>query len=99
MRAEEHDRAAEQSMMPGRHLIAHRRRECLDDGIDDGGHDDAPARHRRWKARHHDAAFRDDHLERPERAFVDWLERASERLVGDARARQRARVDAGAALG
>ena len=36
--------------------------------------------------RHHDVAFRNDDLERAERAFVDRIERSRERLVGDPRA-------------
>src|SRR5215470_7952963 len=97
--AEEYDRAAEEPMVTGRHLGAHRRRQRLHDGVHHRGHDDAPARHRRRKARHHDVAFRDDDLECAERASVDGLERAGQRLIGDAGARKRARVDAGAALG
>ncbi len=93
MHAEEHHRAAEQAMMPGRHPVAHGLRQGLDDGVHHGGHDDAPARHRGRKARHHDAAFRNDHLQGAERAFIDRIERPGQRLVGDAGARQRARVD------
>src|SRR5207248_1597379 len=42
--AKEYDRAAEEAMVAGRHTIGHRRRERLDDGVDDRRHDDAPAR-------------------------------------------------------
>ena len=41
-----------------------------DDGIDHHGHDHAPGRHRRGKARHHDVALGNDHLERAERASL-----------------------------
>ncbi len=67
--------------------------------VDHRRHDAAPARHRRGEARHHDVAFGDDDLERAERAFVDRIERAGQRLVGDARAGIGARVDRGLALG
>ena len=85
--AEEHDRAAEQrrdAPAGTRSGIALAQRR--DDGVDHGRHDAAPARHRRREARHHDVAFGDDDLERAERAFVDRIERAGQRLVGDARA-------------
>ena len=93
MHAEEHHGAAEEAVMPGRHPVAHGLRQRLDDGVDHHRHDDAPARHRRRKPRHHDAAFRDDYLERAKRAFVDGIERAGQRLIGDAGAGERARVD------
>src|SRR6516165_1624836 len=96
--AEEYDRAAEQRMVAGRRPRPHRGGERRDDGVDHQRHDDAPARHRRGKARHHDAAFRDDDLERAERALVDRIERAGERLVGDVRAGERARIQPGTTL-
>ena len=99
MGAEEHHGAAEQRVMAGRHAVRHRVGERPDDGVDHGRHDAAPARHRRGEARHHDVAFGDDDLERAERAFVDRIERAGQRLVGDARAGIGARVDRGLALG
>src|SRR5262249_56711944 len=41
MDAEEHDRPAQEPMVPGRHAVAHRRRQRLDDGLDDRRHNDA----------------------------------------------------------
>src|SRR5579862_2332959 len=72
MDAEKDHGAAEKPVMPGRYAVAHRAAESLDDGIDHGRHDQAPARHRRWKPRHHDVALGDDHVERAERTLVDW---------------------------
>src|SRR5712672_2889442 len=60
MHAEKHDRAAEQPVVAGRHAVGHGLGECRHDRVDDRRHDRAPARHRSRKARHHDAAFRDD---------------------------------------
>src|SRR5712691_1803240 len=99
MGPEEYHRAAEQAVMTGGHALGHGLGQRPDDGVDHDGHDAAPARHRGREARHHDVAFGDDDLERAERAFVDGIERAGERLVGDARAGKGARIDRGLALG
>ena len=99
MHAEEHDGAAEQAVMRrperGRGIAGAERR---DDGVDHGRHDQAPARHRRRKARHHDVAFGDDHLQRAERAFVDRLERRRSAPCRRRARPQRARIDRGLAL-
>src|SRR5262249_39146050 len=45
-----------------------------------------------------DVAFVNDHLERTKGALIDRVERAGQRLVGDARAGKGARIDGGAPL-
>ena len=76
MTDEENDRPAEERVMPRWHLLAHGRCKRPHDGVHHHGHDGAPGRHRRREARHHHAAFGDDHFERAEgfektlRAFV-----------------------------
>ncbi len=98
MGAKEHDRAAQKPVVAGRHPVGHGGRERPHDAVHHHRNDHAPGRHRRGKARHHDVAFGDDHLQRPERPFIDGIERAGQRFVSDAGARQRARVDGGAPL-
>src|SRR5262249_51963244 len=73
MRAEELDRAAEQTVMAGGHLLRHGRSERGDDSVHHHGHDHAPTRHWRGETRHHDVAFGNDHFERAEGAFVDRI--------------------------
>ncbi len=94
MNAEEHDRAAEKAVMRGGNFVGDRRRQRRENRIDNRRHNQAPARHGRGVARHHDVAFGNDYVDSAKGAFVDGIERRGERLVGDARSGESARIDA-----
>ena len=80
-------RRQEVGVMAGDHAAGNRRRQRLEDRVDDGHRIGHPPAHRRRPHRADHAARRHDDLEAAERAVVDRIvRRRGEALVGDLRA-------------